>query len=328
MTAEETFGGIHHVTAITGDAAGNVAFYTRVLGLRLVKKTVNQDDVSAYHLFYGDTVGHPGTEVTFFHWPAAQKNGPGHGTVARVALAVPGEDALVWWGKRLAELGVVHEAPEEVAGQRRLLFTDPEGQRLELLAAGSGARPELVPWAGSDVPPEMAIRGIAAITLEVAATGPTLSLLTGLLGFRRVTAYADRGAAVTLLECGPGGTGTQVRLAVPRLARRGAPGVGGVHHVAFRTAADDTQQLWHRRLLQTGLPVSGIIDRYYFRSVYFREPGGVLCEIATDGPGFATDEPAERLGEGLALPPFLEPRRAEIEAGLPPLDTRAGAADA
>lgn len=328
MAAEESVGGIHHVTAITGDAGANLDFYTRVLGLRLVKKTVNQDDVSAYHLFYGDTAGHPGTEVTFFHWPAAPRNGPGYGSFARIALAVPGESALDWWEHRLTALGVTRAPAEVVAGQRRISLQDPEGQRLELVDAGAGARPDIEPWEGSPVPTAMAIRGVAAVTLEVAAPAPTLSLLTGVLGFRRVAAYVDGGAAVTVLECGAGGTGTRLRLAVPRLARPGAPGVGGVHHVAFRTADAESQQVWHRRVGQTGLPCSSVVDRYYFRSVYFREPGGALCEIATDGPGFGTDEPLAHLGERLSLPPFLEPRRAEIEAGLPPLGAEAPAADA
>lgn len=321
-------GGIHHVTAITGDAAANVAFYTRVLGLRLVKKTVNQDDVSAYHLFYGDTRGRPGTEVTFFHWPAAAPNARGVGTWARMALAVPGAQALAWWARRLADLGIAHAGVDAVGGRQRLAFTDPEGQRLELVDCAPEAWADVEPWPEAGVPEATAIRGIAAVTLEVATPAPTASILTGLLGFRRVGAYADGGAAITVLECGPGGADTQVRLAVPRLiARRGVPGVGGVHHVAFRTADAEAQEAWHRRLVQTGLPVSGIVDRYYFRSVYFREPGGALCEIATDGPGFATDEPVEHLGERLSLPPFLEARRAEIEAGLPPLQVRPEVAD-
>lgn len=322
MPGETTLGGLHHVTAITGDAAGNVAFYTRVLGLRLVKKTVNQDDVSAYHLFYGDDEGHPGTEVTFFDWPSASPNVPGCGSVGAIALAVPGPEAFAWWEKRLTDLGVRHGPATAVDGRATLAFTDPEGQRLELVDAGVGVRPDVRPWGKGPVPAEVALRGTYAVTVEVAAPAPTLALLTNILGFRQTGAYTDdRGAAVTLLECGPGGSGALVRVAVPRLARRGAPGVGGVHHVAFRTADAPTQDAWHTRLRATGLPLSPIVDRYYFRSIYFREPGGTLFEIATDGPGFATDESPEHLGEGLSLPPFLEPQRATIEAGLRPLET-------
>jgi len=314
--------GLHHVTAITGRPAENLAFYTAVLGLRLVKKTVNQDDVSAYHLFYGDEIGHPGTEITFFSWPDAPSNVPGAGTVAGISLAVPGPEALQWWRERLHRLGVPHGEVADRRGRAVLPFTDAEGQRLELVAADP--RPDVVPWAGSPVPGERAIRGMFGVTIDAAAPAPTVALLTRLFGFRQTDAYTEAtGVAVTVLEAGPGGPGTEVRVVVPGPLRRGRPGIGGVHHVAFRTPDDAAHRGWQQALARAGVPASPIIDRYYFRSIYFHEPGGTLFEIATDGPGFATDEPVGSLGERLALPPFLEPRRAEIEAGLTPLHTPA-----
>ena len=311
--------GLHHVTAITGRPADNLAFYTGVLGLRLVKKTVNQDDVTAYHLFYGDEAGRPGTEVTFFSWPDAPRNRPGTGSVARISLAVPGAEALAWWRDRFARLGVQHGEIMDRRGHPALRCADPEGQRLELVAVAGGTG---TPWAGSPVPVEVGIRGLHGVTVEVATPGPTIALMTAVLGFRQTDAFTDdAGAAVTVLEGGTGGAGTEVAVIVPTAVRPGHPGIGGVHHVAFRTADDAAQRTWQQRLRGAGVATSPIVDRYYFKSVYFHEPGGTLFEIATDGPGFAADEPAEHLGERLALPPFLEPERAQIEAGLPPLPT-------
>jgi glyoxalase family protein len=319
-----TLAGLHHVTAITGRAADNVAFYTRVLGLRLVKKTVNQDDITAYHLFYGDEAGGPGTEVTFFHWPDAPRRVPGPGTVACISLAVPDAAAVDWWRRRLADLGVEHGEVAERRGRAVLPFADPEGQHLELVEAGPEAERMGRPWAGSPVPTEVAIRGLYGVTLELAATSRSAQWWAALLGFREVDAYADPdGTAVTVLACGPGGPGAEVRLLARPGARPGRPGIGGVHHIAFRAPDDAAQRCWLARLQLARVPTSGIIDRYYFRSLYFHEPGGVLLEIATDGPGFAVDEPQDRLGERLSLPPFLEPLRARIEAALPPLPSPA-----
>jgi glyoxalase family protein len=312
--------GIHHVTAISGDASGNVRFYTQALGMRLVKKTVNQDDVAAYHLFYGDETGSPGTEVTFFDWPHNPPTVPGAGTIAPVALRVPGADALAWWERRLDDLEIGHEPIEERDGRGVLALADPEGQRLELV--DDGGRSGGHPWARAAVPPERAITGVHDVTITSAHPEATDALLTRLLGFRAagVTELPDGAGTVTVYETGQGGPGAQVRVVAPRSPSPGFAGIGGVHHVAFRTPNDETHREWRERIAAAGVSVTPVIDRYYFRSIYFREPGGALFEIATDGPGFASDEPVETLGERLALPPFLEPRRTEIEANLTPIE--------
>ncbi len=310
--------GIHHVTAVTGHAPQNVAFYTEVLGMRLVKKTVNQDDVSAYHLFYGDELGHPGTELTFFDWPQAIQNRPGTGAVAATGLRVPGS-SLEWWAGRLTTVGVRHEGIVERFGRRTLAFTDPEGQRLQLV--DDAGTPGGTPWAGSPVPVEHGIRGLGPVTLVVARAEPTARVLTEAMGFRPIGEYTanEDGGLVRVYATADGGPGAEVHLAERPQLQRGAVGIGGVHHVAFRTPNDETQLAWQQRIAASGLRPTPVIDRYYFHSVYFREPGGVLFEIATDGPGFTGDEDAARLGESLSLPPFLEGRRREIEAGLQPL---------
>ncbi len=312
--------GLHHVTAVTGNAAANVRFYTRVLGMRLVKKTVNQDDVSAYHLFYGDEIGHAGTEVTFFDWPDIGPNIPGAGMIAAIGLRVASRVALDWWSRRLDALGVGHGDVENRGGRPTLPFADPEGQRLELVAAGERASDS--PWKGSPIPAEMAIRGLASVTLVVESLGPTDRTLTSVMGFRRSGTYPFPDAPnreVVVFEAGPGGAGAEVHVQERPQLPSARLGIGGVHHVAFRTPNDAEHREWRERVARARLGVTPVIDRYYFKSIYFREPEGVLFEIATDGPGFATDESPEHLGEGLALPPFLEPHRAEIEAGLRPL---------
>ena len=310
--------GLHHVTAITRFAANNVDFYTRTLGMRLVKKTVNQDDVSAYHLFYGDKLGQAGTEMTFFDWTQAAPNRNGVGAISATALRVGGPESLALWQERLDRLDVPHEDISEVAGRLSMRFTDPEGQALSLVA--DNGVPGGVPWQGSPVPPKMGIRGLDGVTLTVSRLASTAKVLTQTLNFRQTREYVDpEGHAVAVLETGPGGPGTEVHLVErPDLppARQGA---GGVHHVAFRTPDREEQLEWRRRIVGAGLAASEQIDRFYFQSIYFREPNGILFEIATDGPGFATDEDPAHLGETLALPPFLEPRRAQIEAGLRPL---------
>lgn len=309
--------GIHHVTAITGDASGNATFYTQTLGLRLVKKTVNQDDVGAYHLFYGDETGSPGTELTFFDWPHSSTNLPGAATIGPVALRVGSVRALEWWAARFDELGVARQEIEDRRGRAALRFTDPEGQRLELVE--DGEQPGGRPW--RVVPAEFTIKGFHGVTITSAHPESTLAFLTRVLGFQQVDAFdlpGDSGS-VTVFEVGPGGPGTEVRVLTPPEGGLGFPGIGGVHHVALRTPDIEQQQEWQERLARTGIGVTPLIDRYYFSSMYFREPGGALFEIATDGPGFTTDEPETELGQRLSLPPSLEPQRARIEADLQPI---------
>jgi glyoxalase family protein len=323
--AEMELGGLHHVTAVTTEASENVAFYTEVLGLRLVKKTVNQDDVSAYHLFYGDELGRPGTEITFFDWPHLRvaPNHAGAGEISATELRVRGREALEFWGERLVEHGVMHGGIEERDGRSLIAFTDPEGQRLRLVDdGGAEGVPGGVPWEESPVPREAGIRGIGAVELTVRDLESTAWVLTEVLGFRKMGQGAREGGRLAVFEVGPGGPGAEVRV----VEEPGAPlahlGRGGVHHVAFRTPDDEEHAQWRERIGAAGLGVTPQIDRYYFRSIYFREPGGVLFEIATDGPGFAMDEDAAHLGERLSLPPFLEEHREKIEAGLEPIVTR------
>jgi glyoxalase family protein len=309
--------GLHHVTAVTGNPSLNVAFYTEVLGLRLVKKTVNQDDVSAYHLFYADEAGRPGTDLTFFDWPHVAPRVHGAGTVTTTAFRVPGA-SLEYWVRRLGELGIAHSGITDYSGRRLISFEDPEGQSLELI--DDEGKPGGTPWAAAPVPPEMGITGLGAVAFPVQSLEPASRFLTKKLGFRQTREYrTPAGTPVTVFEVGPGGAGTEVHLEHHPGLPYGHAGIGGVHHVAFRTPTDGEHADWQRRLTSLGVPVTPVIDRFYFKSIYFREPTGVLFEIATDGPGFASDESPEHLGETLALPPFLEPHRAEIEAGLKPI---------
>ena len=311
-------GGLHHITAITGKASQNVAFYTQVMGMRLVKKTVNQDDVSAYHLFYGDDIGHAGTELTFFDWPHAGLSREGTGTISAIMFGVRGRAALDQWAQRLDSFGIEH-GPIQMRGSRTLLaLRDPEGQRLELV--DDEGKLAGTPWAKSPVPPEIAIRGLYGVCFTLKQLERTERLFTDILGFRRADSYTvPQGNDVQVCEVGPGGPGAEVHLEVRPDLPFGHAAIGGVHHVAFRTPDDEQHRQWRARLAEAGSRVTEVIDRFYFHSIYFREPGGILCEIATDGPGFATDEDAATLGEHLALPPFLEPRRREIEAGLKPI---------
>lgn len=316
------FSGLHHVTAVTADAPRNLDFYTNVLGLRLVKKTVNQDDVSAYHLFYADGAGSPGTEVTFFDWAGMAPNLPGTGGISEIGLRVPDRAALDWWQRRFGELGVGYSGIAEIAGYPTLRFVDPEGQRLALVAGGGDRT--FVPWEKSPVPVEHQIRGLAHIGMTVSRLAPTARTLTDVLGFRPAGEFPspdDSALQTVVFESGSGGPGTQVRVEERPDLPPAHLGSGGVHHVAFRAPNDAEHRAWRDHVRAAGLGITDVIDRYYFKSLYFREPGRVLFEIATDGPGFATDEDAAHLGESLALPPFLEPHRAAIEAGLRPLDT-------
>ncbi|HVX98703.1 MAG TPA: ring-cleaving dioxygenase [Pseudorhodoplanes sp.] len=310
--------GIHHLTAVSADAPGNLKFYTGPLGMRLVKKTVNQDDVSAYHLFYADGKASPGSDLTFFDFPVLPAR-PGNHSISRTGLRVGGAASLEWWRKRLREHGVRTGEIGERDGRLTLDFEDPEGQRLSLVDdSGKG---EAYPWAKSAVPAEHQIRGLGPITMTVPDLAPTEFVLTRVMNMRKVRDYPhpesnrDR---VVVFEMGRGGPQAELHVAVRPDLPAAHPGAGGVHHVAFRSPDQDYDG-WASRLRELGVPNSGKVNRFWFRSLYFREPNGVLFEIATDGPGFAVDEPEDRLGETLVLPPFLEERRSEIEAGLKPL---------
>jgi glyoxalase family protein len=308
--------GIHHLTAVTADARGNHAFYTQNLGLRLVKKTVNQDDVSAYHLFYADGLASPGSDITFFDWPVGRERRGTH-SISRTGMRVNGEAALQWWQERFSSLGVRHEAIVERDGRLTLDFEDFEGQRLSLV--DDGGRGEAHPWERSPVPAEHQIRGLGPIRISVPKLERTARVLTEAMDMRLEREYRVGDAPVHVFAMGEGGPAAELHVAVEPNLSPAHPGAGGVHHVAFRTPNEQTYQECWERLQSLRAPSSGPVDRYYFKSLYFREPGGILFEIATDGPGFDADEPMESLGERLALPPFLEPRRAQIEAGLKPL---------
>ena len=313
--------GIHHLTAVSARIADNLRFYTGTLGMRLVKRSVNQDDVSAYHLFYADAVGSPGSDLTFFDF-AVPPERRGTRSIVRTHLRVAGAATLEWWARRLAGAGVAAEPVAEVDGRLRLAFEDAEGQRLALVDDGGDTRAgEAHPWERSPVPPEHQVRGLGPIVLAVPALAPTDALLRGLLHMRPERAYALPDSprhAVHVYAMGPGGPGAELHVAVQPDVPPVRPGAGGVHHVAFRIP-DAGHEPWAERLDEQRVPNSGKVDRFWFRSLYFREPAGILFELATDGPGFAVDEDPAALGEKVVLPPFLEPRREEIVAGLEPL---------
>ena len=305
--------GNHHVTAISGRAHRNLDFYTGTLGMRLVKKTVNFDDPGTYHLYYGDEVGHPGTILTFFPWEHAAAGRSGVGLTHQTAFRVPAV-SLGYWTHRFIEKNVAHEALEKRFGEPVLAFIDPDGMRLALVGTtDAGAE---TGWSNGEVPAEHAIRGFHGVTLLLDDAAATGTILSGVLGF----AKAGTEGATTRYRANGAGAGGVVDLHEAKEFLGGAMGRGSVHHVAFR-AKDDAAQAEMAALLRDkhGLRPTEQKDRNYFRSVYFREPGGVLFEIATDGPGFATDERAESLGERLMLPAQYEAARPQIERSLPPL---------
>jgi glyoxalase family protein len=311
--------GIHHLTAISADIRGNFRFYTRTLGMRLVKRSVNQDDVSAYHLFYADEKGSPGTDVTFFDWPVPRERRGTH-SITRTYLRVAGLDTLQWWAEHLHEHGVGAGEIAERDGRLTLDFEDPEGQRLSLV--DDGGEGEAHPWGGSPIPAERQVRGLGPILLSVPRLAPTDTVLQKLLNMRSAREYPhpDNAAhTVHVYEMGPGGAATELHVAVQPDLPAARQGAGGVHHVAFRSPDADYEG-WAERLNRSGMPNSGKVDRFWFRSLYLREPNGILFEIATDGPGFAVDEDEATLGEKVVLPPFLEPHRGRIVANLKPLD--------
>ena len=313
--------GIHHLTAVSADIRENHRFYTGVMGMRLVKRSVNQDDVSAYHLFYADAVGTPGTDLTFFDW-AMPPERRGRHSISRTHLRVKGAEALEWWVRRLEEEGVEQGGIRDRDGRATLYFEDREGQRLALIDDG-GAGEEAKPWSGSPVPAEYQVRGLGPIVLSVPDIGRTDPILSRVLGMRAVREYPhpeNEAHTVIVYEMAEGGPHAEIHVAIQPDLPFAKLGAGGVHHVALRTPTEREYHGWTERLNEMRVPNSGEVDRYYFRSLYFREPNGILFEIATDGPGFAVDEDAATLGETVVLPPFLEPRRKEIVANLKPIE--------
>ena len=315
---ERQIGGIHHVTAIARDPQMNVDFYAGVLGLRLVKKTVNFDDPGTYHFYYGDGQGHPGTIMTFFPWPMARLGSRGAGQATVTSFSVP-EGSLGWWSERLDRMGVDHDAPRPRFDEEVLTVLDPDHLQIELVAQAGDSRGDgREPWDGGPVPAKHAIRGFEGVTLTEWNPEITSEVLSGLMGFRRISEAGDR----IRFEVGAGGPGTRVDVLAKPDAPRGHVSAGTVHHVAWRTPDDAQQRAWHEEIQNRGFHVSPILDRQYFHSIYFREPGGVLFEIATDPPGFTKDEPEATLGTDLKLPPWLEADRKRIEEVLPKIEVR------
>jgi len=309
--------GIHHVTAIAGDPLKNFDFYTRDLGLRFVKKTVNFDDPSTYHFYYGDKIGSPGSILTFFPWAGAPAGRRGVGETHQTAFRVP-LSSLGYWTQRFLEKGIAHEGLEKRFGEPVLPFTDPDGMALALIGvAGAENEPG---WSNGDIRSEHAIRGFQGVTLLLDSVDKTAAILTDVFGYREV---AREGSVIRFAAAGDAND-TVVDIYEAKGFLRGGQGRGSVHHVAFRAADDAQQAAMAEKLIRThGQHPTEQKDRNYFRSIYFREPGGVLFEIATDIPGFAVDEPVETLGQDLKLPKFLEPHRKEIENILPALEETA-----
>jgi glyoxalase family protein len=301
--------GIHHITAIAGDPQRNLDFYTETLGLRLVKRTVNFDDPGSYHFYFGDNIGSPGTIMTFFPWPGARRGARGSGQVTTVSFAVP-RNSMAFWKERLRATHVIAEEIEGRFGSNALRFLDADGLQLEFVES-----------ANEESSSERAVRGFAAPTLEVRNPEKTEKLLTENLGFEFVAEENNR-------RCfrGSGSNASAEIDLVSSEAGFGQIAAGTVHHIAFRAADDDEQLKVREQLVARGLNVTPVIDRQYFHSIYFREPNGILFEIATDGPGFLIDEPANALGEALKLPPIYESKRNEIERVLPTIHLRHSAA--
>ena len=310
----KTVQGLHHVTAIAGPAQENLDFYAGVLGMALVKRSVNQDDPGTYHLFYADAEGHPGTDLTFFPWAEAAPARPGHGLANEVALAVPPE-SLEWWASRLSRYGAPLGGIESRFGERALRLRDPHGLDVALVEmADPGSRP-FTALESSSVPGERQIHGLHGARIREHALQPTVKFLTEVLGFRLLgteDGWHRYGVA-------GGGSGTFVDVAEGPDLPRGFWGIGSIHHLAWRVDDEEHQLAVRKQVEAAARRPTPVIDRFWFKSVYFTEPGGVLFELATDGPGFAVDEDPAHLGETLVLPPWLEPDRKRIEAALPPL---------
>jgi glyoxalase family protein len=302
--------GLHHITAIAGPAQENLDFYAGVLGMRLVKRSVNQDDPGTYHLFYADAEGRPGTDLTFFPWSQLAPPRLGHGLAIEVGLEVPA-GSLEFWGSRLQQYGASVGDTETRFGDRVLTLADPHGLKLALVERSAGRA--FTPWDASPVPQERQIRGLFGAQIWEREAAPTTTFLTGVLGFTRLA--SENGWTRYGFDNAPG----VVDIRETPDARRGAWGVGSVHHLAWCVADEHEQLAVREQVERAGGQATPVIDRFWFKSVYFREPGGVLFELATEGPGFAVDEDPAHLGEKLVLPPFLEPHRGQIERALPPL---------
>jgi glyoxalase family protein len=313
--------GLHHVTAVSARIAENLDFYTGVLGLRLVKKSVNQDDVSAYHLFYADKEGTPGTDMTYFDWPHIGPDVRGTDSIVGTAFRLPSREALDFWAKRFRDYDLPFGEITSFAGRELLPFEDPEGQRLYLVN-DQGAAFEGEIWERPDIPDQYALRGFYSVTLSMPSTEQLRGIFTHILNFEQVeqALWIDAESQATIFTTKEGGgPGAEIWLLEQPQLGRARLGAGGTHHVAFRTPDTESQKKWRMHLSGGGLRVTNLIDRFWFSSIYFRVSDGILFEIATDGPGFAIDEDKDSLGETLVLPPFLEPRRQEIEAGLTPI---------
>jgi glyoxalase family protein len=309
-----TVRGLHHVTAISGPAQENLDFYAGVLGMRLVKKSVNQDDPGTYHLFYADAEGHPGTDLTFFPWAQMAPSRDGHGLSTEVSLAVP-PGSLVFWSARLQRYGVPISAAETRFGEHTLPLMDPHGLRLALVESESSLSRPFTVWDESPIPPEHQIRGLESARMNEASLPLTISFLEKAMGFREI------GWENGWIRCAVGEAKSGQYVDVRELpgARRGAWGTGSIHHIAWRVDDDAHQAEVRSAVASGGAHPTPVIDRFWFKSVYYKEPGGVLFELATVGPGFAVDEDPKHLGETLVLPPWLETKRAEIAAAVPPL---------
>ena len=313
-TNNPSLSGLHHVTAITGDAQANINFYCGVLGLRLVKLTVNFDDPTSYHLYYGDELGRPGTIMTFFVWPGAARGriGPPQVTATAFSILSP---AIDYWVKRFAALGIEAKPGSNRFGEPVLSFRDPDGMELEIIGADQSADFKVQPWLSGPVPAASAIRGFHSVTLAEEGYETTARLLTGVMGYEFLGNEADRFRYRA--GTSDAGADTLIDLICVPDARHGSLGAGVVHHVAFRTPDDAQQAAWHETIARGGLHVSPVMDRCYFHSIYSREPGGVLFEIATNNPGFTADQPVAELGRKLMLPPWLETHRVEIQHAVP-----------
>ncbi len=312
--------GLHHISGITGKIEQNHVFYTQTLGMRLVKKTVNQDDVRAYHLFYADQRGSPGSDVTFFDWAHAAPERFGSHSISRTGLRVASNESIAWWQERLHNAGITTSSLEVRHNRLTLDFADLEGQRLSLIADSS--EDNILPWT-AHIPAEYSIRGLGAVTLTIPQLRPTAEVLSKVLNMQQIAEYPSPNNSkygVAVFQMTQGGSNTELHLEIRPDLAPARSGAGGMHHVAFRVANATSHAAWLEHLSAFGIRHSGLIDRFYFKAAYFREPNGILFEISTDDPGFATDESAETLGQRLALPPFLEPKRADIEKHLKPLE--------